>query len=103
MMYLSRLLLLMLGVSVLGCTEQQQLENDVQDVQEAREDVAEAREDATEEVQEEQQDLREEQQDLTQGAHPTTAPERCCPPGNDVWARVALFDHGKCDASATRL
>ncbi len=51
-----------------GCTERQQLEKEIDDVQDQREAVEEARQDAAEDIREEVDQLREEERELREEA-----------------------------------
>jgi gas vesicle protein len=49
-----------------GCTEQQQLEGEIEDVQEQQEELRETEREAAEDIQQEREELRQEQQDVQQ-------------------------------------
>lgn len=51
-----------------GCSERQQLENEMEDVQEQREDIRETEQDAAEDINEERRELEEEEQDVREEA-----------------------------------
>lgn len=57
-----------LCMPLIGCSERQQLENEMEDVQEQRQEVEETQQNAIEDIQEEEQELLEEQRDVQQEA-----------------------------------
>lgn len=66
--FMSLALAAVLCMPFVGCSERQQLESEIDDVQDQREEIRETEQDAAEDIQQERQELEEEKQDVREEA-----------------------------------